>query len=80
MLVWLKDLQNNWLSWLAVALTMVVSSAACALAVVFVPGLTRFDDYSWFVGCGIGFAAYAVLAPRAGVSVEAQLTDKEVRV
>lgn len=55
-------------------------AAACALAVVFVPGLTRFDDYSWFVGCGIGFVAYAFLAPRAGVSVEAQLTDKEVRV
>ena len=29
-------------------------AAACALAVVFVPGLTRFDDYRWFVGGGIG--------------------------
>ena len=32
MLVWLKDLQSNWLSWLAVALTLVVSSASCTLA------------------------------------------------
>lgn len=32
MLVWLKDLQSNWLSWLAVALTLVVSSTSCTLA------------------------------------------------
>lgn len=32
MLVWLKDLQSNWLSWLAVTLTLVVSSASCTLA------------------------------------------------
>ena len=32
MLVWLKDLQSNWLSWLAVALTLVVSSGSCTLA------------------------------------------------
>lgn len=32
MLAWLKDLQSNWLSWLAVALTLVVSSASCTLA------------------------------------------------
>ena len=32
MLVWLKDLQSNCLSWLAVALTLVVSSASCTLA------------------------------------------------
>ncbi|MTE09674.1 FtsX-like permease family protein [Corynebacterium aurimucosum] len=32
MLVWLKDLQSNWLSWLAVALTLVVSSSSCTLA------------------------------------------------
>lgn len=43
-------------------------AAACAMAAVFVPGINRFDDYSWFIGCGIGFAAYALLAPRMGVS------------
>ncbi|MBM0243197.1 ABC transporter permease [Corynebacterium macginleyi] len=44
MLVWLKDLQSNWLSWLAVALTMVVSSAACALAVSMVVATSDADD------------------------------------
>jgi NCS1 family nucleobase:cation symporter-1 len=43
-------------------------AASCAMAAVFVPGITRFDDYSWFIGCGIGFAAYALLAPRMGVT------------
>ena len=44
MLVWLKDLQSNWLSWLAVALTMVVSSAACALAVSMLVATSDADD------------------------------------
>ncbi|MFC8503582.1 NCS1 family nucleobase:cation symporter-1 [Pedococcus sp. NPDC057267] len=43
-------------------------AALCALAVVFVPGAKVLDDYSWFIGCGVGFAAYALLAPRMGVS------------
>lgn len=44
MLVWLKDLQSNWLSWLAVALTMVGSSAACALAVSMLVATSDADD------------------------------------
>lgn len=43
-------------------------AAAGALSAVFIPGINRFDDYSWFIGCGLGFAAYALLAPRMGVS------------
>ncbi|GAA4711195.1 NCS1 family nucleobase:cation symporter-1 [Pedococcus ginsenosidimutans] len=43
-------------------------AALCALAVVFVPGAKVLDDYSWFMGCGVGFVAYALLAPRMGVS------------
>jgi NCS1 family nucleobase:cation symporter-1 len=43
-------------------------AALCALAVVFVPGAKVLDDYSWFIGCGVGFVAYALLAPRMGVS------------
>ena len=31
-MVWLKDLQSNWLSWLAVAITLLVSAASCGLA------------------------------------------------
>jgi nucleobase:cation symporter-1, NCS1 family len=54
-------------------------AAACAVAAVFVPGVNVLDDYSWFIGCGVGFAAYALLAPRMGVG-EQQLTDKECRV
>ncbi|TWP35436.1 NCS1 family nucleobase:cation symporter-1 [Leekyejoonella antrihumi] len=55
-------------------------AAACSLACVFLPVIKAADDYSWFVGCGIGLLAYAVLAPRMGVSEERQLTGKEVRV
>lgn len=33
MIVWLKDLQSNWLSWLAISITMLVSSASCSLAI-----------------------------------------------
>ena len=42
---------------------------------VFVPGINRFDDYSWFIGCGIGFAAYCLIAPRMGIGAE-QLAAK----
>ena len=54
-------------------------AAACALAVVFVPGLTGLDDYSWFVGCGVGFAAYALIAPRMGVHAGTLDTKKCVK-
>lgn len=33
MIVWLKDLKSNWLSWLAISITMLVSSASCSLAI-----------------------------------------------
>jgi len=61
------------------AIYATVLAAVCALATVFVPGVKVIDDYSWFVGCGIGFVAYSVLAPRMGVG-EQQLTAKKVRV
>jgi nucleobase:cation symporter-1, NCS1 family len=50
-------------------------AALCAMAAVFVPGINRFDDYSWFIGCGAGFAAYALIAPRRGIGAE-QLAAK----
>ena len=55
-------------------------AAACAIAVVFVPGLNHLDDYSWFIGCGVAFAAYSLLAPRLGVSIAKQLDGRKVRV
>jgi nucleobase:cation symporter-1, NCS1 family len=58
------------------AIWATVIAAGCAVACVFVPGLNRIDDYSWFVGCGIGFVAYSLLAPRLGVS-DKPLQDKE---
>ncbi len=54
-------------------------AAVCSVSVVFVPGLNRLNDYSWFVGCGIAFAAYSLIAPRMGVG-EQQLAGKKVRV
>ena len=62
------------------AVIATVIAALCSLACVFVPALKSLDDYSWFVGCGVGLLAYAVLAPRMGVSEERQLAGKEVTV
>jgi NCS1 family nucleobase:cation symporter-1 len=42
-------------------------AAVAAICCVFVPGIDRATDYSWFVGCGLGFVSYLVLARRAGV-------------
>ena len=42
-------------------------AAAVAISCVFVPGFNKATDYSWFIGCGLGLAAYYVLARRAGV-------------
>ena len=36
------------------------------LSAVFVPGINRFDDYSWFIGCGVGFVAYCAAGPADG--------------
>jgi NCS1 family nucleobase:cation symporter-1 len=44
-----------------------VIAAAVAICCVFVPGVDRATDYSWFVGCGLGLVCYYVLAHRAGV-------------
>ncbi|HET7397011.1 MAG TPA: NCS1 family nucleobase:cation symporter-1 [Intrasporangium sp.] len=60
------------------AIYATVIAALAAVACVFVPGINRFTDYSWFIGCGVGFTAYSLIAPRLGVSVR-QLTDKLVR-
>jgi NCS1 family nucleobase:cation symporter-1 len=49
----------------AVAATAI--AAVVAICCVFVPGIDRATDYSWFVGCGLGLVCYYVLAHRAGV-------------
>ncbi len=60
------------------AIYTTVIAAVSALAVVFVPGLNRLDDYSWFIGCGVGFLVYSLIAPRMGVG-ERQLVGKNCR-
>ncbi len=42
-------------------------AGAVAVCCVFVPGLDRATDYSWFIGCGLGLAVYYVLARVTGV-------------
>jgi NCS1 family nucleobase:cation symporter-1 len=49
----------------AVAATVI--AAAVAICCVFVPGVDRATDYSWFIGCGLGLVSYYVLAHSAGV-------------
>lgn len=49
----------------AVAATAI--AAVIAIACVFVPGMNRANDYSWFIGCGLGLVVYYVLARRAGI-------------
>jgi NCS1 family nucleobase:cation symporter-1 len=61
------------------AIYATVIAALAAVCCVFVPWVNRFNDYSWFIGCGVGFAAYALIAPRMGVG-ERQLTGKNCRV
>jgi len=43
-------------------------AAVAAICCVFVPGIDKATDYSWFIGCGLGLASYYVLARRAGVA------------
>ena len=43
-------------------------AAAVAISTVFVPGLDRATDYSWFIGCGLGLVSYYLLARRSGVA------------
>ena len=42
-------------------------AAVVAISCVFVPGMNKATDYSWFIGCGLGLAVYYLLATRAGV-------------
>jgi nucleobase:cation symporter-1, NCS1 family len=60
------------------AIYATVIAAAGAVSTVFVPGIKVLDDYSWFVGCGLAFAAYSLIAPRLGVG-ERQLVGKSCR-
>ncbi|MEP6798665.1 MAG: NCS1 family nucleobase:cation symporter-1 [Lapillicoccus sp.] len=57
----------------AVAATAI--AAVVAIACVFVPGINKANDYSWFIGCGLGLAVYYVLARRAGIA--AVIADRE---
>lgn len=57
------------------AIITTVVAAACSLSSVFMPGVKAADDYSWFIGCGVAFAVYALIAPRMGVG-EQQLENK----
>jgi NCS1 family nucleobase:cation symporter-1 len=43
-------------------------AATVAISTVFVPGLDRATDYSWFIGCGLGLVSYYLLARRSGVA------------
>src|SRR6476619_7405420 len=42
-------------------------AAVVAISCVFVPGMNKATDYSWFIGCGLGLVVYYLLATRAGV-------------
>ena len=61
------------------AIAATVLAALCSLASVFVPVVNAATDYSWFIGCGVGFAVYVLLAPRWGVGV-AQVEAARSRV
>ena len=45
-------------------------AAVCSLSSVFVPGIKAADDYSWFIGCGVAFLSYLILASRMGVNTD----------
>ena len=45
-------------------------AAVCSLSSVFVPGIKAADDYSWFIGCGVAFLSYVILASRMGVNTD----------
>ena len=55
-------------------------SAAVAIACVFVPGMNAANDYSWFIGCGLGLVVYYVLARNSKVTalIEARTGDDVV--
>ena len=55
-----------------VAVTAVIVAGAVSIASVALPhalgGLLWISDYSWFIGCALGFVGYYVLARRANVA------------
>jgi nucleobase:cation symporter-1, NCS1 family len=59
----------------AVAATAIAGSISIASVVL--PKLLEkglwISDYSWFIGCGIGFVAYYLLASRVGSPTQAAL-------
>ncbi|WP_405056808.1 NCS1 family nucleobase:cation symporter-1 [Kribbella sp. NBC_01505] len=54
------------------AVKAVIAAGFVSVASVLVPrwidAALWISDYSWFIGCGVGFAVYTVLAKRAGVA------------
>jgi len=50
-------------------------AAVIAIACVFVPGINKATDYSWFIGCGVAFVAYFLLARATGIA--SLLDDRE---
>jgi NCS1 family nucleobase:cation symporter-1 len=39
------------------------------------PGMHTTAQYSWFIGCGLGFAVYMALAPRLGVATMSRIDE-----
>ena len=61
-----------------VAIRSVIAAGLVSVASVLVPrwidaGLW-ISDYSWFIGCGVGFAIYTVLAKQAGLAAASPVT------
>ncbi len=59
------------------AVTAVVIAGVFSIASVLVPTITGdaewVSNYSWFIGCGLGFAAYYVIAGRPGSATQLAL-------
>lgn len=55
-----------------VAIQSTIIAGACSIGSVILPQLTDFvdflSDYSWFIGCAVGFIAYYALAKRAKIA------------
>ena len=61
--------------WNPAAVWATAIAAVVAICCVFVPGINSANDYSWFIGCGLGLAVYYLLAQRSGVA--AVVADRE---
>ncbi len=59
-----------------VAIVALIASGVLSIGTVVLPKLvgvaTWLSDYSWFIGCGAGFALYYVLARRANIAGSAE--------